>query len=107
MNAGILGEADLLANTPTKLYTVSVGKVATMTVSFCNRGPNTAKVTLLVPKAVGDQTTFYEYEFPLPPAGSTPLERTGIVAEAGRNVVVQSSSALVTAIVHGYEEGAA
>lgn len=104
MKSGILGEADLLANTPTKLHTVSVGTVATLTVSFCNRGATTAKVTLRVPKAVGDQTTFYEYEFPLP-AGSAPLERSGIVAEAGRNVVVQSDKALVTAIVHGFEEG--
>lgn len=105
MKSGILGEADLLANTPTKLHTVSVGTVATLTVSFCNRGASTAKVTLRVPKAVGDQTTFYEYEFPLPP-GAPPLERSGIVAEAGRNVVVQSDKALVTAIVHGFEEEA-
>lgn len=105
MASGILGEADLLANTPTKLYTVPVGTVTTMTVSFCNRSATTAKVTLRIPKAVGDQTTFYEYEFPLPPAGSAPLERSGIVAEAGRNVMVQSDKALVTATVHGFEEG--
>lgn len=105
MPSGILGEADLLANTPTKLYTVPAGTVATMTVSFCNRGATAAKVTLRVPKLVGDLTSFYEYEFPIPPAGSAPLERSGIVAEAGRNVVVMSDKALVSAIVHGFEEG--
>lgn len=104
MKAGILGEADLLANTPTKLYTVPAETVTTLTVSFCNRGATTAKVTLRIPKAVGDQTTFYEHEFPLPPAGTPPLERSGLVVEAGRNVVVQSDKALVTAIVHGFEE---
>ena len=105
MASGILGEADLVANTATKLYAVPAGTVTTMTVSFCNRGPTTAKVTLRVPKLEGDQTSFYEFEFPLPPAGSAPLERSGIVAEAGRNVVVMSDKALVTAIVHGFEEG--
>lgn len=105
MPSGILGEADLLANTPTNLYPVPAGKVLTFTVSFCNRGTTTAKVTLRVPKLVGDQTSFYEYKFPLP-AGGPPLERSGLVAEAGRNIVVESDTALVTAIAHGFEEAA-
>ncbi|MGO2703890.1 MAG: hypothetical protein ACTIBJ_05485 [Pseudomonas helleri] len=104
MPSGILGEADLLAATPTNLYTVPAGKVVTFTASFCNRGTGTAKVTLRVPKVIGDLTSFYEYKFPIP-AGSAPLERTGLVAEAGRNIVVESDQALVTAIVHGFEEG--
>lgn len=104
MLAGILGEADLLANTPECLCTVEVGKVATITVSFCNRGATTARVTLRVPKTIAAQTTFYEYKTPISPNGV--LERVGITAEAGRNIVVESDAALVTAIVHGYPEAA-
>lgn len=105
MASGILGEAGLLANTPTNLYTVPPAKVATFTVSFCNRGPTTAKVTLRVPLTIGAMTTFYEYRFPIQP-GDAPLERTGLVAEAGRNIVVESDTALVSAIAHGFIEEA-
>lgn len=103
MASGIFGEADLLANTPTNLYTVPAGKVVTFTASFCNRGTGTAKVTLRVPKTVGALTTYYEYQFPIEPGGGQ-LERTGLVAEAGRNIVVESDQALVSAIAHGFVE---
>lgn len=103
--SGILGEADLLANTPTKLYTVPVGVVTTMTVSFCNRNKTSVNVTLLVPQTVNGTTTYFEFETPI--GGKGVLERTGIVAQAGRNVMVVSDSTLVTAIVHGFEEAIA
>lgn len=106
MAAGILGEADLLANTPTKLYTVPPGKVATITVSFCNRSTSTIKATLRTPLTVGALNTYYEFETPVLPGGGMALERSGIVLEAGRNVMVQTDKALVTAIVHGFEEEA-
>ena len=102
MAAGILGEADLFANTSTKLYTVPVGKVTTMTVSFCNRTKKEVLVTLLVPQAVGSTTTYFEFETPVGAKGI--LERSGIVAQAGRNVMVISDSAQVTAVAHGFEE---
>ena len=102
MASGILGEADLLANTSTKLYTVPAGKVTTMTVSFCNRSKKEVLVTLLVPQVVGSATTYFEYETPIGAKGI--LERSGIVAQAGRNVTVLSDSAQVTAVAHGFEE---
>lgn len=104
MTAGILGEADLLANTPTRLFTVPVDRVTTVTVSFCNRSNQEAKVTLRTPLVENAQTSFFEYETPLPPKGV--LDRSGIAIEAGRHIVVVSSVAGVTAIAHGFGEEA-
>ncbi|MGO3562814.1 hypothetical protein [Pseudomonas helleri] len=102
MASGILGEADLLANTSTKLYTVPADSVTTLTVSFCNRTASVVKVRLLAPMVEGTTSTYFEYDASIPVNGV--LERTGIVLNAGRNLTVQSDKAGVTAIAHGFEE---
>ena len=103
MASGILGEADLLANASSKLYTVPAGIVTTATVSFCNRGTSEAKVRLFVPMVAGATTSYLEYDATVPANGV--LERTGIVLGVGRNLTVQSDKASVTAIAYGFEEG--
>lgn len=103
MPSGILGEADLLANTPTNIYTVPVTTVTTLTVSFCNRTTSEVKVRLSAPLVVGSTTTYFEYDALI--AANGVLERSGIVLGAGRNLTVQSDKAAVTAIAYGFEEG--
>lgn len=102
MASGILGEADLLANTPSKLYTVPAGTVTTLTVSFCNRSASEAKVRLFAPLMAGATTSYLEYDAAVPANGV--LERTGIVLSVGRNLTVQSDKASVTAMAYGFEE---
>lgn len=104
MADGILGEAILVANTPTNLYQVPVGKVATVTVSFCNTGSTTALVTLRCPTTVNGLTTYLESKATVVPG--TPLERSGIPVQAGRYVIAESDAANVCAVVMGFTEDA-
>lgn len=104
MADGILGEAILVANTPTNLYQVPVGKVATFTASFCNTGTTTALVTLRCPTTVNGLTTYFEYKATVVPG--TPLERSGIPIQAGRYVIVESDTTNVCAVVVGFTEDA-
>lgn len=103
MASGILGEADLLSNTPTKLYTVPPATVTTVTVSFCNRDASEVRVRLFVPLVAAASTSYLEYDATVPANGV--LERSGIVLNAGRNLTVQSDRSTVTAIAYGFEEG--
>ena len=103
MASGKLGGADLAATTNTTLYTVPVSKTASFSVNFCNR--NTSSV--LVRLAIGSSgtpanTDWLIYDIAI--AGNGSLERTGLVLDASKLVVVYSSAANVTATAYGYEE---
>jgi hypothetical protein len=103
MASGTLGQSAPAAATNTTVYTVPAAKVASTIVSIMNRGPNSAAVRLAV-AATGTPTTseWLEYDTPLEAGGV--LERTGIVASAGKNFVVYASTATVSVSVYGYED---
>ena len=106
MASGILGTpAALAAGTYTTLYTVPVDTFAVGSVSIVNRG-NTA---LTVRLAVADASTptnaeFIEYDSTLAPKAI--LERTGIVMQAGKLLVVYSSAVNCNAVAFGIETAA-
>jgi hypothetical protein len=102
MATGRLGVADLAATTNTSLYTCPANTYAVVTVSICNRSGST--VTIRV--SVSDSSTpanseFIEYDQELLP--NSVLERTGIVMDATKILVVRSSGASVSAVVMGIE----
>lgn len=103
MASGTLGQASLSATTNTTLYTVPVGKVATFNVSMCNTNATPVLVRLAIcasgTPAVGE---YLEYETSVPAYGV--LERGGLVASAGKLVVVYSNTASVNVNVYGYED---
>lgn len=102
MASGILGSSDLSANSDTTVYTVPADTYSVVTVNFCNRGSNTANIRLAT--STGDTpggNEYLEYDVSVGPNGV--LERTGIVMDATKNVVVRSSQASVTAMVMGIE----
>lgn len=103
MPSGILGAVDLAAATNTTLYTVPAGKVASLAMNFCNRGTASTTVRLAIgSSATPAATDWLIYDAVIPPNGS--VERTGIVLDAAKLVVVYSSNANVTATAYGYEE---
>lgn len=103
MPSGRLGAADLLAATDTALYTVPAGKTATLNVSLCNRGTAAVKVRLALAAAAAPTNAEYlEYDVSIPANGV--LERSGIVADAGKIIVVRSDVATVSAVAFGFEE---
>ena len=103
MASGILGSTDLSANSDTSVYTVPSDTYSVVTVSICNRhSTNTANVRVAVATSGSPGASDYlEYDVAVGPNGV--LERTGIVAQAARQVIVRSSQASVTAVVMGIE----
>lgn len=106
MASGILGTpADLAAGTYTTLYTVPADTFAVCSVSIVNRS-NTALTVRLAVASVSTPTNaeFIEYDSTLAPKAI--LERTGIVMQAGKLLVVYSSAVNCNAVAFGIETAA-
>lgn len=103
MASGILGTpADLAANTDTTIYNVPSDTFAVAAISICNR--NTEAVRVRIALAVGGTPTAAEWiEYDQAISANGVLERTGVVVEAGKNIVVRSNANNVTAMVYGIE----
>lgn len=91
------------AATNTTVYTVPAGKLASFSVSVCNRGSTaiTARLAIAASAAPGN-AEYLEYDVSIPANGV--LERTGLVATAGKLVVAYVSAASASVSVYGIEE---
>ena len=104
MASGILGQFAPSAATNTTVYTVPSAKIATFNINIVNR--NTAVATIRIGvSATGTpgNTEWIEYGAQILANGGI-LERTGLVAQAAKNVVVFSDVASTSVTVYGYEE---
>ena len=103
MATGILGiPSNLLATTNTSVYTVPGDKFAVVTISFCNRGSTAVTIRLAV-AALSTPTDAEYLEYGVSLGANSVLERTGIVMQTGKILVVYASAATVTAIAYGIE----
>lgn len=104
MASGILGQSAPSAATNTTVYTVPSGKVGTFTINIVNRNSSNATIRLAI-SATGTPSAseWIEYGAQLLGGGGI-LERTGLVAEATKNVVIYSDVSDTSISVYGYEE---
>ena len=106
MATGILGTADLTATTNTTVYTVPADTFAVVTVSVCNRSTTNRSVRIAIADAdTPTSAEFIEYDSAI--LGNGVLERTGIVMNAGKKLVIRADSIDVTAMVYGIETSTA
>lgn len=106
MATGVLGRSDLSAAADTSVYVVPADTFSVVTVNICNRGSSAANVRI----AVSDSGTpanadYIEFDVQVPAKGV--LERTGIVVQAAKAIVVRSSAIDVSAVVMGIETSTA
>ena len=102
MATGRLGTADLSAATNTSLYTVPASTFSVVTVSVVNRGATAASVRIAIASsATPSNAEWIEYDTSLSAKGV--LERTGLVMDAGKILVVYSSAVSVNAVCYGIE----
>lgn len=102
MATGRLGTADLSAATDTTLYTCPANTFAVVTVSIVNRGASSANIRLAIcDTATPGNDEYLEYDSIIVAKGV--LERTGLVLDENKILVVRSSATSVNAVAYGIE----
>ena len=105
MASGILGQSAPAATTNTTVYTVPASTLAVVNISVVNRGGSAA--TVRVALSAGSTPNDDEWiEYNTSVGATSVLERTGVVLDTTKNVVVYASSADTSVSVYGLESAA-
>ena len=104
MAGKILGRFNLTTpNSPSTVYTVGAGLTSSFSINVCNRNIDSIKIKLAISDNVTPASSDYiEFSTIIPANGV--LERTGLVLDAGKRVVVESDTGNVSVVLYGYEE---
>lgn len=92
--------------TYTLLYTVPAGNYGVYNISFSNSGATPANIRLFIgasTAAVSGQVASECFEFQTSVAAYGVFERTGLVIQAGANIIISSSGTTMNANIYGIE----
>lgn len=102
MATGLLGQQALAATTNTTVYTVPSNTFTVFSVSVLNRGTSACTVRMaLAASGTPGNAEWIEYGVTIDPSGV--LERTGLMMNSTKNLVVWASSANVSVSAYGIE----
>lgn len=102
MATGLLGQNALASATYTTVYTVPADTFTVFAVNVLNRGSTTATIRMALASGPTPTTAeFIEYDVQIGASGV--LERTGLMMNAGKRLVVYSNTANVTVNAFGIE----
>jgi hypothetical protein len=103
MATGRLGAQDLTSTSATLVYTCPASTFAVVSVNLCNRSAASVVVSLAL--ATSTSPGLQEYlEFQTTIGANGVLERTGIVMDAAKLIVVTAGTAnAISAVVYGIE----
>lgn len=103
MANGILGKSDVPETTDTSVYTVPADTFSVVTISVVNRTTvaKNVRVALAADSSSVGADEYIEYDVEILPNGV--LERTGVVMDTTKEVVVYANAAGCTAMVYGIE----
>ena len=102
MATGRLGAQDLAATTDTTLYTCPSGTFSVVTVSICNRATTPVFINVaLTSDATPTNSEYLEFGVEILP--NAVLERTGIVMDEFKRIVVRATQTEVSAVCYGIE----
>ncbi len=102
MATGLLGQQALAATTNTTVYTVPSNTFTVFSVSVLNRGTSACTVRMaLASSGTPGNAEWIEYGVTIDPSGV--LERTGLMMNSTKNLVVWASNANVSVSAYGIE----
>jgi len=98
---GVLGTVDLLPNINQAVYFNNYDTVSVVVINVCNRGTSNSNVSVAVSVSATNPSNAEWLEFNLGLSPNNTLERTGIIVNPGRYVVIRSSLGSVNAVCYG------
>ena len=107
MATGRLGAADLAATTNTSVYTCPASTFAVVSVNLCNRNASATRTVRIAIASTSSPSNaeYIEYDSSLLANGV--LERTGLVLDSGKQIVVYASAVDISCVVMGIETSTA
>jgi hypothetical protein len=109
MATGRLGATDLTSTSDTNVYgPVAVNTFTVASISLCNRGASTIQVRIAVSTSATTPANGEYIEFDANITAKGVLERTGIVMDSGKYILVKASAGnVLSAVVMGIETSTA